>query len=374
MNPFEQKVNELKESLRGVPFSSRAHMRLGIIRNLTFVPQFDILPKNIDNDKPILLYGAGKFGKAAAEFLCSIGVTPTAFVDSNSDVEAIVVNESKIPVASFDTLVSQYSNAYVAITVADSDFYSEISNKLTQAGIAYCDIVGYYIIAGLKRTYMIVEDELSKLQVLDSMKYLVSYSRYYEHYFDECICSKLTDNEVFVDIGVYNGDTILDFIERVNGKYKHIYGFEANKNVYSKYQGRVSELNNVTYENLGVWCEDAQLELEEGEESSSSFLTEYYEKSYFVQCTSLDNYFLAKPFEALPTFIKADVEGAEIEVLRGAKEVIKQKHPKLAICVYHKTEHFWQIPELIKKIDPTYKFFLRHYSPDDEREFVLFAV
>ena len=68
-----------------------------------------------------------------------------------------------------------------------------------------------------------------------------------------------------------------------------------------------------------------------------------------------------------------DIEGAELEALKGAKETIKRNHPKLAICVYHKPEDIVDIPKFILELDPEYKLYLRHYS-DNAGETVLYAI
>jgi hypothetical protein len=60
------------------------------------------------------------------------------------------------------------------------------------------------------------------------------------------------------------------------------------------------------------------------------------------------------------TFIKLDIEGAELEALKGAKETILRNKPRLAICVYHKPEDILEIPLYLQEIMPEYKFYLRH--------------
>lgn len=67
-------------------------------------------------------------------------------------------------------------------------------------------------------------------------------------------------------------------------------------------------------------------------------------------------------------FIKADIEGSEMAMLRGAKDLIKNHHPKLAICLYHKRDDFFEIPNYIHSLCDKYKFFFRC-----EAEPVLFA-
>ena len=65
-------------------------------------------------------------------------------------------------------------------------------------------------------------------------------------------------------------------------------------------------------------------------------------------------------------FIKLDTEGAELDILKGAQNVISCQKPILAVSVYHKTEHIWTIAKYLKSIRPDYKFALRHYLVSDE--------
>lgn len=73
-----------------------------------------------------------------------------------------------------------------------------------------------------------------------------------------------------------------------------------------------------------------------------------------------------------PTFIKMDIEGAELDALEGARETIHKYKPKLAISIYHKSEHMWEIPLLIHEIEPNYKFYCKKNAPMSE--FILHAI
>ena len=62
------------------------------------------------------------------------------------------------------------------------------------------------------------------------------------------------------------------------------------------------------------------------------------------------------------TYIKMDIEGAEAFAIEGAESTILRDHPRLAICVYHKVDDLWKIPEQVLKIRDDYKLYLRHYT------------
>jgi len=57
-----------------------------------------------------------------------------------------------------------------------------------------------------------------------------------------------------------------------------------------------------------------------------------------------------------------DIEGSELNALKGAEKVIKKYKPKLAICVYHDIDHFVSIPKYLNEIVPEYKFYLEHHT------------
>lgn len=73
------------------------------------------------------------------------------------------------------------------------------------------------------------------------------------------------------------------------------------------------------------------------------------------------------------TFIKMDVEGAELESLKGARYIIQRFKPKLAICIYHRDEDMYEIPLYIKELVPEYKLYVRHHA-NGASETVLYAM
>jgi hypothetical protein len=62
------------------------------------------------------------------------------------------------------------------------------------------------------------------------------------------------------------------------------------------------------------------------------------------------------------TCIKMDIQGAELKALSGAKELICINRPKLVICLYHKPEDIFEIPEFIIDLNLNYKIYIRHQA------------
>lgn len=71
-------------------------------------------------------------------------------------------------------------------------------------------------------------------------------------------------------------------------------------------------------------------------------------------------------------FIKLDVEGAELETLRGAKNSIHRFKPKLAVSLYHRPNDLFELIQYIRSEFPFYKFSLGHYTIHQE-ETVLYC-
>jgi hypothetical protein len=90
-----------------------------------------------------------------------------------------------------------------------------------------------------------------------------------------------------------------------------------------------------------------------------------------AQTTTIDDY-VADGHVPKIDFIKMDIEGSEVNALRGAVKTIRRFRPKLAISVYHKIDDLITIPLLIKDIEPSYNLVLDHYTVHQE-ETVLYG-
>lgn len=65
-----------------------------------------------------------------------------------------------------------------------------------------------------------------------------------------------------------------------------------------------------------------------------------------IRCVALDDMLPG----VRPDFIKLDIEGAEIAALNGMSKTLERARPRLAICLYHRPQDIWEIPEFVSRI------------------------
>ena len=217
----------------------------------------------------------------------------------------------------------------------------------------------------IAKVYDILEDDFSKKSYENILKYRFSGENKYlseivteNQYFQNDIFG-FTDNEVMIDGGAAQGDTAIKFIKLCGGQYSKIYSFEANQE-YCKGMKYCFKNENVEVINKGIFNKKANLFWHEN--GHGSFLSESLVSDINIKVDSIDNL-----IKDNVTYIKMDIEGSEVQALVGAERLIKKDNPKLAICIYHKENDLWEIPLLIKKLNPQYKIYIRqHYDIMDE--------
>lgn len=166
---------------------------------------------------------------------------------------------------------------------------------------------------------------------------------------------KLQYDEVFIDAGCYNGKTILDFMKFCGGKFKKICGFEPDSLNYAQTVSNFISQENIVIYNKGIWSSDTEL-LFHARNTGTSHINQNGQSK--IPVVSIDSV----AADESVTFIKMDIEGAELEALHGAGNTIVKNKPKLAICIYHKYEDVLTIPLYILQFVPDYKFYIRHHS------------
>ena len=164
----------------------------------------------------------------------------------------------------------------------------------------------------------------------------------------------LSEAESFVDVGALNGDTSLEFITRTKGRYEHIYIIEPDAYQISQAMDSIFTLENrdrISYFHMALGAYNGVAHINNGIVGENG--------GTVIRTMRLDDLLYDKRI----SLIKMDIEGAEMDALKGACRILKEQKPKLCICVYHKSTDLWEIPAYIKSIRSDYRLALRQGSP-----------
>ncbi|MDR3091810.1 MAG: FkbM family methyltransferase [Clostridiales bacterium] len=194
----------------------------------------------------------------------------------------------------------------------------------------------------------------------------------YKHYFDLDLIPS-GDNEVFVDCGAFIGDTLEEFISEYGTGYKSIYSFELSPSTFEIMKKTAEKYPRVYPINAGVSNENKEILFRDlsGQGAASGSRLAGGQGNAKSRVVRIDD-----EIKEDVTFIKMDVEGAEIDALLGAKEQILRNRPKLAISLYHNISDLIEIPRLIRSFDKSYVFYMRQNPANVgfPSEYVLFAL
>lgn len=191
----------------------------------------------------------------------------------------------------------------------------------------------------------------------------------YDDYYDFDILNCGPD-ECVVDLGAYTGDSVLSFIQNY-GAYNRIYCYEMTSASMEELQKNLQDFDNIVFRQTAV-----------GNMNGSVYMTNFDQDISSNSVASTGN--IEIPIVKLDddisepiTFIKMDIEGSEIEAMKGAERHIREDKPKLAICSYHNNYHIYEIPKLMREYNPQYKLYMRYNGPLGNvliSEFVTFAI
>lgn len=208
-----------------------------------------------------------------------------------------------------------------------------------------------------EKTYKLLADEESKRVFEKVLNFKISYdftfmqgftNNHTAQYFDKTIIPSI-QNIHFVDGGAYVGDTLQEIIKNYPD-YEKIYCIEPNNLHINIAKREFGELKNIEFINCGL--SDTTTTVEQLQETQNNCDHNYQA----LQTDTLDNLI----HEGVD-YIKLDIEGAEQAALKGAKQTILKYHPILAVCIYHKAQDWYNVPQIVLNIREDYELYLRHY-------------
>lgn len=338
----------------------------------------------------VAVFTTGRLGQEAAAKLQDMGKTIACFVDNNPAVVGTSVNGIKVVSA------KDMAGSDTPIVIATTRFTQSILNQMQRQGalhvlpysllsllwsdrfqveIPYVDNLADFIAApqGYLDLFAAMSDPRSR-EVLDQLiKYRLTHDPAFligindgeENQYHDRGINPMGAGEVFVDVGGFDGDTVQRFLRHSGGSYQHIYLFEPEAALLARAKKNLGDIDRITFLGAGAYSADTTLSFDATGTVNGSVRAE---GNIQIPVRRIDGV-----LAHTPSFIKMDIEGAEVEALKGAAQAIVNHKPKLAIAVYHFGSQMRDVMSEVQAMRPDYRFYLRHYT-ETGLETVLYAV
>lgn len=349
--------------------------------------QFPILSEHF-----FAIFGAGNTTALNQNGFARLGIIPDCYIDNNPQrIGSFIQN---VPVVSFDQYLTAMKSAakkpFILICSANPEMINQIKKQLETHSLPHmtADAYIFYKNAGqLLKTYDLLGDEVSKnvfselvMRRIEGMMLptnIVTPNQYF------CIppFSDESANEVFVDVGAFVGDSIEQYLWTKMGIFYRIYAFEPEERNYAAMCCRNKRLkaewaiadDKIITEEAAIGSESTIISISANNSDTASLGARVIEQTpqaaKAIPMYSLDDYFSTINI----SFLKADIESYEYNMLLGAKKVVQRDHPKLAICIYHGAADLFDIPLLINQYDESYHFIIRQHRTQGYSDTVLYA-
>lgn len=316
-----------------------------------------------------MLYGMGDGAEKIYSRLKALGISPTGVFASDGFARHNTF--LGFEVISFSEAENLFPDMIVLVSFGSSlpsviDYVKSISERFETYApdVPVCGDGTFneeFYLASKEKfdlVYSRLEDEQSKKVFRSTVDYKLSgkleslfgCESPYDEVYDNII--RLGDNETFVDLGAYRGDTVLDFIRRIDGKYNQIFAAEPDERSFKKFLENTRQFGGIVAENAAVGAIDGKTHISSPKGRGSKIGKQGKE----IRQITLDGLMGDKK----PTFIKYDVEGAELDAVIGSEKTIKLSRPRLQIAGYHRNEDLFAIPLKVLEFNPDYKIYLRH--------------
>lgn len=220
----------------------------------------------------------------------------------------------------------------------------------------------------IKENISFLADEKSKTVYKNILKYRCTNKNKYirrvadkqkYQYIDNVVCC--VENEVFIDVGAFFGESTMAFEKYVRSKNKgeitalllepDALNIEISKQNLKNTQGKF------IFKRCAAGAESGTVSFQSGLLASSRISDE---GSEVVEVLTVDE--LCNKNNLEPTYIKYDVEGADRDAVKGSDEMIRRYRPKLAVSIYHSDEDMVEFIQIVKSQYDFYDLYIRHYS------------
>lgn len=335
----------------------------------------DIVGDIKSSSNPLIMWGTGDIANQIVDYLIQHDVSIDAFwVDGEHE------NKHRgIDVLSLPEIIEKYSTFDVIVGHSRYDLVNSRCNAINQIDKVFMfNSIAYgfdhpFSYDELSKNserfdclYEKLEDELSKKTLIAYLrsivtcdsKFAIDLSEVFMNYFRNDLFS-IGNNESFLDLGAYDGDTLRLFMQECDGKYSNYYAFEPDTKSFAKLTSYVNseQFENVQCYNMAAWnCKE---KLNFGGIEQESCIVAETDNSCLVDADKIDNILENRPI----SYIKINYYPCALEALLGSEISIKKNMPKIAVTVGFGIEQLLQVAEYITSLNIGYKLYLRYNKP-----------
>ena len=318
---------------------------------------------------PIAVYGTGNGADRVFEEFGRLGITVSAVVASDGfvrkrtfhgfEVKSISKLESEIGdfvvalafaspltevIENIKALSLQHKVIMPSVPVYESDIFNKdfLKKHIDEIELAYSHLAG-------EQSKKVFEN-IIRFQITGDLNYCFDCESEKAESFE---ILNLGDNESFLDLGAYRGDTVEEFLKYTKS-YKKIVAVEPDTRTFKKLQINCESLENCITLNNAIWSENCVLTFDGNKGRGASAKSQGEEKNAI--CVD----YITEKYGDF-SYLNIDIEGAESEMLKGACLTLANR-PKICMAVYHKSEDIFALVNKIKEINSDYKIYLRHHK------------
>lgn len=356
----------------------------------------------LSGGRDIVLMGAGGLGRRILAGLRRHGVEPLAFADNAQQGTTI----DGLGVLSPEAAAREFGQrAAFVVSIWGANRPHRFAHSREQLRALGCEVVcsfpsllwkypgellPFYLQdlpsrlldqrAEVLRAFDLWEDEASRAEYVAQVRFRLaadfdglSHPVAHPQYFPGDLYA-WSDEEWIVDGGAFDGDTLRMLSIMYGDRFGHVLALEPDPANFARLQATVAGLppgarGRVDCRQAALGSVRSTLHLDATGTAASATRVAASADTIAVSAETLDSLVEG----ARPTFIKLDIEGSELEALEGARRTIHRHAPVLAVCVYHKQDHLWRIPLLLRKWRDDYAFFLRPHN-EEGWDLVCYAV
>lgn len=332
------------------------------------LPEKDIYEYLKGENRPVILYGMGNGADKIADELESRGIAVSGICASDDFVRGQTFRGFEVqPVSK-----AAEGNAIILTAFGSQlpDVMDRIFSLSEKCTVLAPDVPVYgeniwcreffeENSGNIERAHSLLADELSRRTFEQVISYKLTgrldllRSAYSDK--DEAFRGilRLKNNESYLDLGAYRGDTIDEILHYTNGQYERITALEPDRKTFAKLKAHTAGMDRVTLFRMGIWSEDMDMSFSSSLGRGSSLK----EGGEDLAVTRIDTLYSVRRV----TYIKMDVEGAERQAILGGISTLRRDRPKLNIAAYHRSEDIFSLPLLINDIEPSYRIYMRQH-------------